>query len=148
MRATNAHTERPFTLAHAHDVFGHQRTVLNEAFPGDIIAIVNAADLRVGDTLYVEHAVKFPPIPTLAPEHFVQIRNRDTSRHKQFHRGISQLAEEGVVHVLRRHPGTDPTPVLAAVGPLQPPSTGCSPAEPRRPAGGRRPGERIGVLTS
>ena len=47
------------------------------------------------------------------------MRNRDTSRHKQFHRGIEQLDEEGVVHVLRRDPVADPTPVLAGVGPLQ-----------------------------
>jgi len=119
MRATNARTGRPFALAHAHEVFGDERTVLDEAFPGDVVGVVNAADLRVGDTLYVDQAVKFPPIPTLAPEHFVRVRNRDASRHKQFHRGIGQLAEEGVVHVLRRDPVADPTPVLAGVGPLQ-----------------------------
>ncbi|MDP9436369.1 MAG: peptide chain release factor 3 [Actinomycetota bacterium] len=119
MRATNARTGRPFTLAYAYEVFGDERTVLDVAFPGDVLGVVNAADLRVGDTLYVEPAVEFPPIPTLAPEHFVTIRNRDASRHKQFHRGIGQLAEEGVVHVLRRDPVADPTPVLAGVGPLQ-----------------------------
>jgi peptide chain release factor 3 len=63
--------------------------------------------------------VRYPPIPTLAPEHFVTVRNRDTGRHKQFHRGIAQLGEEGVVHVLRRDPVADPSPVLAGVGPLQ-----------------------------
>jgi peptide chain release factor 3 len=119
MRATNARTGRPFTLSHAHEVFGDERSVLDEAFPGDVVGVVNAADLRVGDTLYVDEPVVFPPIPTLAPEHFVTVRNRDASRHKQFHRGIEQLAEEGVVHVLRRDPVADPTPVLAGVGPLQ-----------------------------
>jgi peptide chain release factor 3 len=119
MRATNARTGKPFTLSHAHEVFGDERAVLDVAFPGDVVGVVNAADLRVGDTLYVDEAVAFPPIPTLAPEHFVTVRNRDTSRHKQFHRGIEQLGEEGVVHVLRRDPVADPTPVLAGVGPLQ-----------------------------
>jgi peptide chain release factor 3 len=119
MRADNARTGKPFTLAYAHEVFGDERAVLDEAFPGDVVGVVNAADLRVGDTLYVGDPVEFPPIPTLAPEHFVTVRNRDTARHKQFHRGIEQLAEEGVVHVLRRDPVADPTPVLAGVGPLQ-----------------------------
>src|SRR4051794_13400249 len=119
MRATNARTGRPFTLAHAHEVFGDERAVLDEAFPGDVIGVVNAADLRVGDTLYVDAPVEFAAIPQLAPEHFVTVRNRDAARHKQFHRGIAQLAEEGVVHVLRRDPAADPTPVLAGVGPLQ-----------------------------
>ncbi len=119
MRAINARTGRPFTLAHAHEVFGQDRTVLDEAYPGDVVGIINAAELRVGDTLYVEEPVEFPPIPTLAPEHFVTVRNLDTTRHKHFHRGLAQLAEEGVVHVLRRGGPTDPTPVLAGVGPLQ-----------------------------
>ena len=119
MRAVNARTGRPFTLTHAHEIFGDERVILDQAFPGDIVGIINAADLRVGDTLYLDEPVEYPPIPTLAPEHFVTVRNRDTGRHKQFHRGLAQLAEEGVVHLLRRHPSADPTPVLAAVGPLQ-----------------------------
>jgi len=76
----------------------------------------------VGDTLHADGAggpVEFPPIPTLAPEHFVRIRNRDSSRHKQFHRGLEQLAQKGVMHLLRRDPAADPTPVLAGIGPLQ-----------------------------
>ncbi|MDP9386014.1 MAG: peptide chain release factor 3, partial [Actinomycetota bacterium] len=119
MKAVNARTGKPFAMAHAHEVFGDERAVLDEAFPGDVVGVVGAGDLRVGDTLYLDEPVDFPPIPTLAPEHFVTVRNRDASRHKQFHRGLGQLAEEGVVHLLRRDPVADPTPVLAGVGPLQ-----------------------------
>ncbi len=119
MRTVNARTGRPFALVHAREVFGQDRTVLEEAFPGDIVGVVNATELRVGDTLYVGEHIEFPPIPTLAPEHFVMVRNRDSSRYKQFHRGLAQLAEEGVVHVLRRGGASDPTPILAGVGPLQ-----------------------------
>ena len=119
MRAMNQRTGRPFALTHAHTVFGDERSVMDEAYPGDIVGVVNAGDLRVGDTLYVGDAVQFPPIPTLAPEHFVTVRNGDATRHKQFHRGLEQLAEEGVVHLLRRDPGADPAPVLAGIGPLQ-----------------------------
>jgi len=119
MRTMNERTGRPFNLTHAHTVFGDERSVMDEAYPGDVVGVINAGDLRVGDTLYVGDPVRFPPIPTLAPEHFVTVRNGDVSRHKQFHRGLEQLAEEGVVHLLRRDPTADPTPVLAGVGPLQ-----------------------------
>ncbi|MFP5362353.1 MAG: peptide chain release factor 3 [Thermoleophilia bacterium] len=119
MRTVNERTGRPFALTHAHTVFGDERTVMDEAFPGDVVGVINAADVRVGDTLYDGEPVRFPPIPTLAPEHFVTVRNGDATRHKQFHRGLVQLAEEGVVHLLRRDPTADPAPVLAGIGPLQ-----------------------------
>jgi peptide chain release factor 3 len=119
MRAINARTGRPFAMAHAHEVLGDDRSIVDDAYPGDVVGVVNATDLRVGDTLYVDRPVEFPPIPTLAPEHFRRVRNRDSARHKQFHRGLEQLSQEGVVHVLRRDPAADPTPVLAGVGPLQ-----------------------------
>jgi peptide chain release factor 3 len=117
MRAVNARTGRPIALTYAHELFGQDRTVVDDAYPGDVIGVVNATDVLVGDTLYVDEPVRYGAIPTLAPEHFVTVSNRDPSRRKQFHRGLEQLDQEGVVHVLRR--GTDPSPILAAVGPLQ-----------------------------
>src|SRR5664279_3239138 len=43
----------------------------------------------------------------------------DTSRYKQFRRGIEQLDHEGVVQILRSDLRGDQAPVLAAVGPMQ-----------------------------
>ncbi len=119
MKVVNARTERPITLNYASESFGRQRETLEEAFPGDIIGIVNAADLQVGDTVFDGKEVRFPALPTLAPEHFIRIRNADARRHKQFNRALSQLAEEGVIHVLTQDGGRDPMPVLGAVGRLQ-----------------------------
>ena len=117
MRAVNARTGKPIALAYAHELFGQDRTVVDDAYPGDVVGIVNATDVLVGDTLYLDEPVRFGAIPTLAPEHFVTIHNRDPGRRKQFHKGLEQLDQEGVVHVLRR--GDEPSPILAAVGPLQ-----------------------------
>ena len=75
--------------------------------------------LRVGDTLYANERVVFPALPTFLPEHFVRARAGDTSRFKQFRRGIAQLDEEGVVQLLQARSGREPSPVLGAVGPLQ-----------------------------
>ena len=117
MRAINSRTGKPIALTYAHELFGQDRTVVDDAYPGDVIGVVNATDVLVGDTLYVDEPVRFGAIPTLAPEHFVTIHNRDPGRRKQFHKGLQQLDQEGVVHVLRR--GDEPSPILAAVGPLQ-----------------------------
>jgi peptide chain release factor 3 len=119
MRVNNARTGRTLALSFAHEVFGQERAVLDEAFPGDVVGVVIGGDVRVGDTLFVGPEVRFPPIPTLTPEAFVTVSNRDVSRHKQFRRGLEQLDQEGVVHVLRRAHTQDPVPVLAGVGPMQ-----------------------------
>jgi peptide chain release factor 3 len=119
MVVTLARTGKPFATKYAHQMFGAERQTVDEAWPGDIVGLVNATDVRVGDTLYLDPPVEFPPIPSFAPEYFSVARTTDTARFKQFRRGISQLDEEGVVQVLRDPEGNDAEPVLAAVGPMQ-----------------------------
>ncbi|MGI8793344.1 MAG: GTP-binding protein, partial [Acidimicrobiales bacterium] len=109
---------KPFATKYAASVFGADRDTIDEAFPGDVIGLVNAGDLAIGDTLYLDQPVVFPSLPSFSPELFTRARPRDVSRHKQFRKGLAQLAQEGVVQVLR-DPDGDPTPVLAAVGQMQ-----------------------------
>ncbi|MEX2291644.1 MAG: peptide chain release factor 3 [Mycobacteriales bacterium] len=116
---THAATGKPFATKYAQQVFGRDRETVDEAFPGDVVGLVNASALRVGDSLYVEEPVVFPPIPSFAPEHFVVARAVDSGRYKQFRRGIEQLEQEGTVQVLRSDLRGDQAPVLAAVGPMQ-----------------------------
>ncbi len=118
MTVTHAPTGRPFATKYASSVFGSDRETIDEAFPGDVIGLVNASDLRIGDTLYDGDRVVFPGIPTFAPELFVRARARDTGRYKQFRRGLEQMEREGVVQVLfDLDDGT--VPILAAVGQMQ-----------------------------
>ena len=117
--AIHARTGKPFATKYAHTAFGSDRETVEEAYPGDVVGLVNATDLRVGDTLYIDEPVEFPSIPAFAPEHFRVARPADVSRFKQFRRGINQLDEEGVVQVLRDIDLGDQAPTLAAVGPMQ-----------------------------
>ena len=119
MVVTSARTGRPFATKYAQQAFGRERTVVDTAYPGDVVGLVNGSDLRVGDTLYLDRAVEYPPLPTFAPEHFAAVRAKDAGRYKQFRRGIAQLEAEGVVQVLRSDLRGDQAPVLAAVGPMQ-----------------------------
>ena len=119
MVLTHGRSDKPFATKYAHQVFGQERTTVEEAFPGDVVGLVNATDVRVGDSLYEFDAVTFPPIPSFAPEHFSVARVRDTRKAKQFRKGITQLDEEGVVQALRDVDFGDQAPVLAAVGPMQ-----------------------------
>ena len=119
MVITHGPSGKPFATKYAHQVFGSERETIDEAFPGDVVGLVNATEVRVGDTLWLDRPVEFPPIPSFAPEYFSVARVRDTGRFKQFRRGIAQLDEEGVVQVLRDADQGDSAPVLAAVGPMQ-----------------------------
>ncbi len=110
---------KPVGTKHATTVFGADRDTVEEAYPGDIIGLVNARDLRIGDTLFEADPVTFPPIPTFDPEAFMTARPADTGRFKQFRSGLAQLDEEGVVQVLRDPDLGDQAPILAAVGQLQ-----------------------------
>jgi peptide chain release factor 3 len=119
MIVTHATTGRPFATKFAQALFGREATSVEEASPGDIIGLVNATALRVGDTVYVGEPIDYPPVPSFAPEHFVTASAGDIGRYKQFRKGIEQLDQEGVVQVLRSDLRGDQSPVLAAVGPLQ-----------------------------
>src|SRR4029453_7610467 len=94
MVVTHEPTGKPFATKYAHSVFGKERGTVDEAFPGDIVALVNAADVKVCDTRYAEPPVACPRLPAFAPEHYPVARTRCTGRFKQFRRGVAQLDEE------------------------------------------------------
>ena len=119
MSATLARTGRPFALKYAHQLFASERETVEQAVAGDIVGVVGATGLQVGDSLYAEDRVVFPAIPTFSPERFARVRNRDSGRFKQFRTGLAQLDEEGVVHVLRHPELGDQELILAGVGQLQ-----------------------------
>ena len=111
---------RAVATKYATTVFGPDRETVEEAFPGDVVGLVNATGLQLGDTIYDGDApVTFPPIPRFSPEVFATARPLDTGRAKQFRRGLEQLDEEGVVQVLR-------DPDLGTRRRCWPPSAPCS----------------------
>ncbi|WP_407319658.1 peptide chain release factor 3 [Isoptericola halotolerans] len=121
MTVTHERTGRPFATKYALSVFGRERSTVEDAYPGDVVGLVNAGALAVGDTVHEPSgpAVRFPPMPAFEPEHFAVARASDPGRSKQFRKGMAQLEQEGVVQVLVSDLRGDASPVLAAVGPLQ-----------------------------
>ena len=120
MVVTHGRTGKPFATKYAHSVFGQERETIEEAFPGDVVGLVNATDVRVGDTLYLDEPVDVPAASRASrPSTSRSPGCSDTGRFKQFRRGIAQLDEEGVVQVLRDPDLGDQAPMLAAVGPMQ-----------------------------
>ncbi|MDG1845511.1 MAG: peptide chain release factor 3 [Acidimicrobiales bacterium] len=119
MQVTHERLDKPFSTKFATSVFGAERDTVDDGYPGDVLGLVNANDLRIGDTLYVGESVAFPPIPRFEPELFWNARPIDVSKTKQFRKGLNQLDEEGVVQVLRDIDAPTASPVLGAVGQMQ-----------------------------
>ncbi len=120
MQLTCHRTGRSIAAKYVSEVFGKDRDTIDEAWPGDIIGLVNASGLAIGDTLHVDDdPVRYPPLPTFTPEHFRFAVPADRSKVKQFRSGLEQLDQEGTWQVLRHPEIGDQRPVVAAVGVLQ-----------------------------
>ncbi|MFM7337417.1 MAG: peptide chain release factor 3, partial [Actinomycetota bacterium] len=68
MDVTCARTKKVLSTKYATSAFGADRTIIQDAYPGDVIGLINAAGLKIGDTLYVSKPVEYPAVPRFAPE--------------------------------------------------------------------------------
>jgi peptide chain release factor 3 len=119
MTVQHARSGRSIRLSRPQKLFGQDREVVEDAYPGDVIGLNNPGMFAIGDTLYVGPKVEYEGIPCFSPEIFAWLRNPNPSAFKSFRKGVNELREEGAVQVLY---DTDPSkrdPILAAVGQLQ-----------------------------
>jgi peptide chain release factor 3 len=119
MEVFHPRTGRRIRIKRAHKLFGQERETMEEAFPGDIIGLVNPGEFLLGDTICEGTPVVFEPLPQFSPEFFATMICSDTGRRKQFERGLSQLLEEGAIQVFQTPNTAVRQTVLAAVGELQ-----------------------------
>lgn len=112
-------TGKKVRLSTPHSLMGDERHLLEIAYPGDIIALFNPGDFRIGSTLYEDNPVKFDVIPLFSPEHFMKASSKDPFKRKQLREGLKQLSEEGVVHVFEVPNGVGNELLLGTVGALQ-----------------------------
>jgi peptide chain release factor 3 len=96
-----------------------ERTLIEAAFPGDIVGLWDPGVLRIGDTLSENPAVQFDGIPRFSPERFVRVVLTEPFKRKQLKKGLDQLAEEGVVQVFFDRHRLEREPILGAIGQLQ-----------------------------
>ncbi len=115
----HARSGKDIRLSDSFNLFGRDREVLNEAFPGDIIGFVTKLDFRIGDTLSTDPNLAFDEISRFAPECFGFLQNSVSSSYKSFRKGIEHLLAEDIVQSFTIKGSTYATPLLGAVGPLQ-----------------------------
>jgi peptide chain release factor 3 len=109
---------KPFRTANPTAFMAQNSEVIDEAWPGDIVGIHDTGTFKIGDTVTEGEKINFKGIPNFAPHIFRYIVNADPEKEKQYHKGLDQLAEEGVVQIFSK-PKQANVRVLGVVGQLQ-----------------------------
>ncbi|MBW7867553.1 MAG: peptide chain release factor 3 [Brumimicrobium sp.] len=93
------------------------KSVVEEAYPGDVIGLYDTGNFKIGDTLTEGKDYNFVGIPSFSPEFFQELRNDDPMKSKQLDKGIRQLIDEGVAQLFFQEPGS--RKIVGTVGQLQ-----------------------------
>jgi peptide chain release factor 3 len=111
---------KEFKLARPLHFFAQEREIIEEAWPGDIVGLVDTSgEFRIGDTVCEGRQLEYEGVPRFSPEHFAAVVLNDPLKRKQLKKGLDQLTEEGVVQIFFQPGRGESQPILGAVGALQ-----------------------------
>ncbi len=119
MTVNHARTGKIVRLSRPQKLFAQDRESIDVAYPGDVIGLNNPGVFAIGDTIYNGKKLEYEGIPCFSPELFAYLRNPNPSKFKQFHKGVTELREEGAVQIMYSVDESKRDPILAAVGQLQ-----------------------------
>ncbi|HNA95160.1 MAG TPA: peptide chain release factor 3, partial [Saprospiraceae bacterium] len=94
-----------------------KKSIVEEAFPGDIIGLYDSGNFKIGDTLTEGEILHYKGIPSFSPEQFRYVVNKDPMKTKQLDKGIDQLMDEGVAQVFTK--ADNNRKIIGTVGALQ-----------------------------
>jgi peptide chain release factor 3 len=95
----------------------NEKSVINEAYPGDVVGLYDTGNFKIGDTLTEGEMLQFEGIPSFSPEIFKELVNKDPMKTKQLEKGIRQLTDEGVAQLFVKEMGS--MKIIGTVGDLQ-----------------------------
>ena len=117
MKVTNTRSGKALAVHNPITFFARDRELANGAVAGDIVGIPNHGTLRVGDTLTEKGDIAFTGLPDFAPEILRRVLLGDPMKVKQMRRGLSDLAEEGVIRLFK--PAIGSQWIVGVIGELQ-----------------------------
>ena len=109
--------EKKLRFSNPTSFMANDKTVVEEAFPGDVIGLYDTGNFKIGDTLSEGEILQFKGIPNFSPEIFKQLINTDPFKSKQLEKGTRQLTDEGLAQLFIQDYGN--TIIIGTVGELQ-----------------------------
>lgn len=109
---------REIRLSRPHGMVAGERTTVDNAYPGDIIGVINPGMFAIGDTVSLTGGFNFKPLPQFQPEIFARVYPKDVGKRKAFDKGVTQLTDEGAIQLLRQE-AMGMECIFGAVGKLQ-----------------------------
>ncbi len=94
-----------------------KKSIVDEAFPGDIVGLHDTGNFKIGDTLSEGEKIHFKGIPSFSPELFKYVENADPMKSKQLAKGVDQLMDEGVAQLFTLKANN--RKIIGTVGALQ-----------------------------
>lgn len=109
--------DKKMKFANPTSFMAQDKSVIDEAWPGDVIGLYDSGNFKIGDTLTEGSDFMFKGIPSFSPEMFRELENKDPMKSKQLEKGIQQLTDEGVAQLFTLQPGN--RRIVGTVGALQ-----------------------------
>lgn len=109
--------EKELRFATPTSFMANEKSIVEEAWPGDVVGLYDTGSFKIGDTLTEGEHLQFKGIPSFSPEKFKGVLNRDPFKSKQLDKGIRQLTDEGVAQLFVQQPGN--VKIVGTVGELQ-----------------------------
>lgn len=119
MKVKHVRTGRDIRLANPTQFMAQDRSIVEQAYAGDVLGIYDPGTFEIGDTLTDGADFRFEDIPSFAPEHFARLVMADPMKRKQLQKGMEQLAQEGTIQLYRPPESRVGDVILGAVGQLQ-----------------------------
>ncbi|HAR63492.1 MAG TPA: peptide chain release factor 3 [Candidatus Margulisbacteria bacterium] len=116
-RYYHVRSDKPYKSANPTAFMAQDKTIIDQAFPGDIIGLHDTGTFNIGDTVTEGEKLNYIGIPRFAPEIFKYVINLDPMKSKQLNKGLEQLSEEGVAQFFTKM--TTGQKLIGAVGALQ-----------------------------
>ena len=109
--------DKKFKFPNPTSFMAQDKSVIDEAYPGDVVGLYDTGNFKIGDTLNEGEDFMFKGIPSFSPEMFQELENLDPMKSKQLEKGVSQLMDEGVAQLFIQQPGN--RKIIGTVGQLQ-----------------------------